>query len=159
MLRGQTWGRRAGVRGESTGSWSGRDWAAGSRWWGGGSGSLRSSVGCCRWWSPSCYWGSRCCPPSAALQRHTGRKRGREWEMIRFQVHQTTQLSGWNVHMHSLSSGTHSDANSDRNKVLILRAAIKPKYLLWKKGTFLSSIICCIKYLSWTLCQIFFWKN
>lgn len=68
------WSRWAGrwllflvERWESRGSWWERGWVAGSRWWAEESGSPQSCAGCCRWWNPSCCWGSRCCPPSAAL--------------------------------------------------------------------------------------------
>lgn len=59
------------------GSWWGRGWAAGSRWWAAASGSPRSCVGCCHWWNLSCCWGSRCFPPSAALRGQWDRTRER----------------------------------------------------------------------------------
>lgn len=67
---------------DSTGSWWGRGWVAGSRWWAAASGSPQSCGGCCRWWSPSCCWGSRCCPPSAALRRRETHTHTRDSERV-----------------------------------------------------------------------------
>lgn len=96
---GGRWGQvgRMEDRCHSRGSRWGRGWAAGSHWWAGVSDSPRSCAGCCRWWSPSCCWGSRCCPPSAALQ---GERHRHNVEFIRWSVWNYNR-PGWALKLYS----------------------------------------------------------
>lgn len=92
--------RQTNGRVGSRGSWWGRGWVAGSRWWVGENGSPRSCVGCCHWWNPNCYWGSRCYPPSAALKGETDKDR----ETVRAQqlcFHSWQEEAASLKHLHS----------------------------------------------------------